>query len=112
MIQFCRIETGITDREDLAAWAEVFNNHIDEMNDDKKGVGVWYNTLDYNKDMVNHKPYIRSSFIYDENKGNVWEIYSDQGAVAYGTEEANNLIQYSLKQWKRLIKKAASLENK
>lgn len=112
MIQFCRIETGITDREDLAAWAEVYNNHIDEMNDDKKSVGVWYNTLDYNKDMVNHKPYIRSSFIYDESKGNVWQIYSDQGAVAYGTDEANTLIQYSLKQWKRLIKKAASLENK
>lgn len=112
MIQFCRIETGITDREDLAAWAEVYSNHIDEMNDDKKSVGVWYNTLDYNKDMVNHKPYIRSSFIYDENKGNVWQIYSDQGAVAYGTDEANTLIQYSLKQWKRLIKKAASLENK
>lgn len=105
MIHFNKIADNIKSRGELAPWAEVYNNHIDEMNADRTGVGCWYNTINYNADMVNHKPYIRQSFIWDEKTGNVWEIYSDQGSVAYGTEEANNLNQYALKQWKRLVKK-------
>lgn len=43
------------------------------MNDDKTGVGCWYNTINYNTinynaDMVSHKPYIRQSFIWDEKE--------------------------------------------
>ena len=108
MIQFSRVETGLADREDLAAWIEINGNRIDEMNDSKKGIGCWYNTLEpvkNSKEKNEPKLYIRQSFIYDEVKGNVWEIYSDRGPVAYGTDEANTLIQYALKQWKRLVKK-------
>lgn len=107
MIKFEIADTAKT-LDSLKAWADVMNEHIDEVNDEKENVGIWYNHLHYGK--AGDKPSIVSVIIWDAETKKIWRIYDTDGNVQYDTEKANNLIQYSLQQWAKLFEKRTGIE--
>jgi hypothetical protein len=101
MIKFEMVDTA-EDFESLKAYAEVENEHIDEVNDKVEGVGVWYNCLNFNNP---DGEAIRDSVIWDEVSKKVWRISDTEGDLVFGEPRTNKFIQYCLKQWERLLQK-------
>jgi hypothetical protein len=81
------------DIKDVQSYAEVSNNHIDEIVE-SNNVGLFWKTID-----INYKNKIRSFGIYDQKKKQVAIIYDDDYKNAPSEEP---LILYAERQWKRL----------
>ena len=106
MIQFFS-EDDVKTREALKAWAEVSNNHIDDVLYDQESisnVGIMYRTLSLlpkNSDYYIVQCYV----IWDKQAGKVWIIHDSDGPVKSYTEKAYFLKKYAVAQWKKLIEK-------
>lgn len=107
MIKFEVVDTA-ENFDSLKAYADVFNDHIDEVNDKVEGVGVWYNCLNLNNPRGRA---IRDSVIWDAKSKKIWQIRSTEGDLVYGEPETNDFIQYCLRQWKRLLQKNGGQAN-
>ena len=97
-------KTEIEDFDDLVAWSEIENRHLDMRLFEKQGVGSVYESYYCKNDEI----YVKLFIVYDETLGIAWSVFAETetgNLIKRGSVEYKELRSYVEEQWWALVRK-------